>query len=74
MLLEAIYMKKLCVISDAIGNHDVIHSEDNGFNCSEVDEFINVIRISLVIISATSMKSSGFFWWQMHPNVNTVKE
>ena len=30
-LLEAMYMKILCVVSDVIGNHDVIQNEKNGF-------------------------------------------
>lgn len=42
-LLEAMYMKKPCVVSDVIGNHDVIHSGENGFVCRDVDEFINAI-------------------------------
>lgn len=45
-LLEAMYMKKLCVVSDVIGNHDVIHNEKNGFVCNEVRAFVNAIRES----------------------------
>jgi len=43
-LLEAMYMKKLCVVSDVIGNRDVIHNRVNGFVCHDVDEFVSVIR------------------------------
>jgi glycosyltransferase involved in cell wall biosynthesis len=43
-LLEAMYMKKLCVVSDVIGNHDVIHNGKNGFVCRTVDEFVNAIE------------------------------
>ena len=43
-LLEAMYMKKLCVVSDAIGNRDVIHTGDNGFVCRSVDEFVKAVR------------------------------
>lgn len=43
-LLEAMYMKKLCVVSDVIGNHDVIHNSNNGFVCREVNEFVNAIK------------------------------
>ena len=43
-LLEAMYMKKLCVVSDVIGNHDVIHNGDNGFVCREVNEFVSAIK------------------------------
>lgn len=42
-LLEAMYMKKLCVVSDVIGNRDVIHNRKNGFVCHETDEFVHAI-------------------------------
>lgn len=43
-LLEAMYMKKSCVVSDIIGNHDVIQNGKNGFLCTEPDEFVQAIR------------------------------
>lgn len=43
-LLEAMYMKKLCVVNDVIGNHDVIHNGENGFVCRTVDEFKGAIE------------------------------
>lgn len=43
-LLEAMYMKKLCVVSDVIGNRDVIHNEINGYVCNNADEFVKVIK------------------------------
>ncbi len=43
-LLEAMYMKKLCVVSDIIGNHDVIKDKVNGYVCRSVDEFITAIK------------------------------
>lgn len=43
-LLEAMYMKKLCVVSDVIGNRDVIHNGENGYVCSDVDEFVKAIE------------------------------
>lgn len=43
-LLEAMYMKKLCVVNDVIGNHDVIHAEENGFVCRTVEEFTESIQ------------------------------
>lgn len=43
-LLEAMYMKKLCVVNDVIGNHDVIENDRNGFVCRTVDEFAKAIR------------------------------
>lgn len=43
-LLEAMYMKKLCVVSNVIGNRDVIHNADNGYVCSSVDEYVAAIK------------------------------
>ena len=42
-LLEAMYMKKLCVVSNVIGNRDVIHNVDNGYVCDNVDDFVKAI-------------------------------
>lgn len=43
-LLEAMYMKKLCVVSDVIGNRDVIENGRNGFVCDDVDGFVKAVR------------------------------
>lgn len=43
-LLEAMYMKKLCVVSDVIGNRDVIRNGENGFVCRATDEFVHAIK------------------------------
>ena len=42
--LEAMYMKKIWVVSDVIGNRDVIHNDINGFVCHNADEFIRTIK------------------------------
>lgn len=42
-LLESMYMKKACVVSNVIGNRDVIKSGMNGFVCENVDEFVKVL-------------------------------
>ena len=42
-LLEAMYMRKPCVVSDIIGNHDVIESNRNGIVCKSVDEYAAAI-------------------------------
>lgn len=46
-LLEAMYMKKACVVSDVIGNRDVIQNKRNGFICSKVDDYVSAIRCIL---------------------------
>ncbi len=43
-LLESMYMGKLCVVSDVIGNKDVIEPGRNGFVCRTVDEFKQAIE------------------------------
>lgn len=44
-LLEAMYMKKLCVVSNVIGNRTVIQKGVNGFVCDGVDEFVEAINL-----------------------------
>lgn len=43
-LLEAMYMKKVCVVSDVIGNRDVIHTGVNGFVCGNTEEYVKAIQ------------------------------
>lgn len=43
-LLEAMYMKKLCVVSNVIGNRDVIHNDDNGYVCNHIEDFVKAIE------------------------------
>lgn len=43
-LLESMYMRKVCVVSNVIGNRDVIHNGENGFVCSDTKEFIKAIE------------------------------
>lgn len=43
-LLEAMYMKKLCIVSNVIGNRNVIHNGDNGFLCDTADEFVKAVK------------------------------
>ena len=46
-LLEAMYMKKLCVVSNVIGNKDVIHDGKNGFVCKKIEEYVTAIICAL---------------------------
>lgn len=43
-LLESMYMKKICVVSNVIGNRDVIHNGENGFVCVKARDFVKAIR------------------------------
>lgn len=42
-LLEAMFMQKICVVSNVEGNRDVIKNGETGYVCNDVDEFVNVI-------------------------------
>lgn len=43
-LLEAMSLKKICIVSNVIGNNNVIRHEDNGFVCNNLNEFVNIIE------------------------------
>lgn len=43
-LLEAMSLKMPCIVSNVIGNKDVIENEKNGFVCNNLEEFTNVIQ------------------------------
>ena len=43
-LLEAMYMKKVCVVSNVIGSRDVIHTGENGFVCNNITDYVQAIR------------------------------
>lgn len=42
-LLEAMYMKKLCIATNVIGSRDVIRNGENGYLCSSAAAFVNAI-------------------------------
>lgn len=46
-LLEAMYYKKICVVSNVIGNRDVIKSNINGFVGQNLNDFIEIITVIL---------------------------
>lgn len=43
-LLEAMYYKKLCIVSNCIGNRDVIINGENGFVANNEKEFFSIIE------------------------------
>lgn len=42
-LLEAMYMKKACIVSNVVGNRDVIRNNHSGYVCNDLQEFVEVI-------------------------------
>lgn len=43
-LLEAMYMHKICIVTNVIGNRDVIKDGVNGFIANDCDEFVEKIE------------------------------
>lgn len=43
-LLEAMYLEKICIVSDCIGNRDVINDGENGFVVKNFEEYIYSIN------------------------------
>lgn len=46
-LLENMFMKKLCLVSNVMGNSSVIKDGINGYLCNSVDDYVKRIRESL---------------------------
>jgi glycosyltransferase involved in cell wall biosynthesis len=43
-LLEAMYLRKVCLVSDVIGNRDVVEDGRNGFICHTAEEYVRRIN------------------------------
>ena len=43
-LLEAMYMEKLCIVSDVVGNNDLIFNDATGFVCDTAEQFAEKIK------------------------------
>lgn len=43
-LLEAMYLKKLCIVSNVVGSRDVIHNGENGYICDTAAMYVNIIN------------------------------
>ena len=42
--LEAMYMKKPCIVTDVVGNRDIIHNGVTGYICNTAEEFAEIIK------------------------------
>ena len=49
-LLESMYMKKVCVVSNVSGNNNVIVNKENGYLCNSIDDYAGTIKRLLVNI------------------------
>lgn len=43
-LLEAMYMKKICIVSNCIGNRDVIINGKNGYIADDIEDFVKYVQ------------------------------
>lgn len=43
-LIENMYMEKLCLVSNTMGNKSVIQNEKNGFTCDTIDDYVVQIK------------------------------
>lgn len=46
-LLENMYLKKLCLVSNTIGNKSIIKNEINGYVCDSAEDYANRIKESI---------------------------
>ena len=72
-LLESMYMKKPCVVSDVIGNHDVIQNGRNGYVCNKVDDYINAVQ-EIRDEKAGSLIKNAYSDVQMEYNIRVMAE
>lgn len=43
-LLENMFMKKICLVSNTVGNQSVIHNKFNGYVCDNIDDYVKAIK------------------------------
>lgn len=58
-LLESMYMKKECIVSNVIGNRDVINDGVNGYICSKACEFVEKLR-KLSTVNDNNIKDNAY--------------
>lgn len=59
-LLEAMYLRKICIVSNVVGNKNVIENEVDGFVCEKEEEYYNLIeKIKNGDINLEKMKNAA---------------
>lgn len=71
-LLEAMYMKKICIVSNVIGNRDVIKNEKNGFISNNIDDYIDVINDIVSNKNDSEIKNNAYEEIEKDYNVNKM--
>lgn len=46
-LIETMFLKTLCIVSNAVGNKDVVKNNENGFVCNNAIEYSNAIKSAM---------------------------
>lgn len=72
-LLEAMYMKKLCIVSKVIGNKDVIRNDYNGFLCEDLNSFVNALKLAITQDSS-SLRTNAYTDILKKYNTNVMAE
>ena len=44
-LLEAMSLKKICIVTNCIGNRDVVKNKENGFIINSKDDFLEIVEL-----------------------------
>jgi len=52
-LLEAMYLKKTCIVSNVIGNNQVITPKQTGYLCDNKNDFISAIKDAIKNVSSS---------------------
>ncbi len=70
-LLEAMYMKKPVVVSNVIGNNDVVKNKINGYVCNDVNEFAFAIMDT---DNHAKYVENAYYEVVEHYNINNMKQ
>ncbi|QNQ83109.1 glycosyltransferase family 4 protein [Lactobacillus sp. PV037] len=74
-LLEAMYLKKYCIVSDIPGNNDVIKNNINGFIGSTKNDFINILKILLTnSLNCEEVRDKAYKQIINHYNTEVMKK
>lgn len=59
-LLESMYMRKICVVSNVIGNNNVIKNNVNGFLCNSLDDYCSAIKKAIYGEEKEKIKNKAY--------------
>lgn len=73
-LLEAMYMKKICIVSNVIGNKNVIEDGKNGYIANNISEYIDIINNILKDNNVLKIKDNAYEAIEKIYNTNKMIE